>query len=388
MPPKSKKGGAMVGRALMRRHQQQGPAAVGDRDIKELEDRKVLSSVLEMSSLDDFLDTAMMAQRDFSAIKERDLLILDATTGGLTSILPRSQVKPGAKKGTTTLAFRQLKVPRRPAWHTGMTAMELDRAEKDGFLEWRREIAGLEEQSGDRAKVTPFEKNLEEVLTNEARKERLREMEEMGEEEFEEEGLGDEGREEEKEEEEEEEAAAAAALEEVEGEEDEEEDEKDVKEDLSAISTTRILTRDELINRLKCLTATAAEAFAESAAAAGHTAPKPTIGMVGFPNVGKSSVINVLMGVTALDHDKARVAVSSTPGKTKHFQTLPLDKDTMLCDCPGLVFPSFVATSADMPPATKKKEKEKEEEEAEQQQQQQQQQQPKPGEEEKWRSEG
>jgi len=161
MPPKAKKGGAVVGRALMRRHQQQGPAAVGDREIKEMEGRKVLSSVLEMSSLDDFLDTAMMAQRDFSAIKERDLLILDATTGGLTSILPRGQVKPGAKKGTTSLAFRQLKVPRRPAWHTGMSAPELDRAEKDGFLEWRREIAGLEEQSGDRAKVTPFEKNLE-----------------------------------------------------------------------------------------------------------------------------------------------------------------------------------------------------------------------------------
>jgi len=161
MPPKSKKGGAVVGRALMRRHQQQGPAAVGDREIKEMEGRKVLSSVLEMSSLDDFLDTAMMAQRDFSAIKERDLLILDATTGGLTSILPRGQVKPGAKKGTTSLAFRQLKVPRRPAWHTGMSAPELDRAEKDGFLEWRREIAGLEDQSGDRAKVTPFEKNLE-----------------------------------------------------------------------------------------------------------------------------------------------------------------------------------------------------------------------------------
>ena len=40
-----------------------------------------------------------------------------------------------------------------------------------------------------------------------------------------------------------------------------------------------------------------------------------TVGMVGYPNVGKSSVINVLI------QDK-KVSVSATPGKTKHFQTL------------------------------------------------------------------
>merc|ERR1712190_195204 len=35
------------------------------------------------------------------------------------------------------------------------------------------------------------------------------------------------------------------------------------------------------------------------------------------------------------------------PGKTKHLQTLEI-KDTgfTLCDCPGLVFPSIVATKA------------------------------------------
>lgn len=40
---------------------------------------------------------------------------------------------------------------------------------------------------------------------------------------------------------------------------------------------------------------------------------KIMIGMVGFPNVGKSSTINALLG------DK-KTSVSSTPGKTKHFQ--------------------------------------------------------------------
>lgn len=43
-----------------------------------------------------------------------------------------------------------------------------------------------------------------------------------------------------------------------------------------------------------------------------------------------------------------KVSVSATPGKTKHFQTLYLDKDLLLCDCPGLVMPSFVFTKAEM----------------------------------------
>ena len=65
------------------------------------------------------------------------------------------------------------------------------------------------------------------------------------------------------------------------------------------------------------------------------------IGMVGYPNVGKSSTINVLC-------KQKKVAESSTPGKTKHFQTIILNDKICLCDCPGLVFPSFIATKADM----------------------------------------
>lgn len=43
-----------------------------------------------------------------------------------------------------------------------------------------------------------------------------------------------------------------------------------------------------------------------------------------------------------------RVGVSSTPGKTKHFQTLMVSKNLMLCDCPGLVFPSFMNNTGEM----------------------------------------
>ena len=65
------------------------------------------------------------------------------------------------------------------------------------------------------------------------------------------------------------------------------------------------------------------------------------IGLVGYPNVGKSSTINAIL-------QAKKVPVSSTPGRTKHFQTLLVDKTICLCDCPGLVFPSFVSTKAEM----------------------------------------
>lgn len=67
---------------------------------------------------------------------------------------------------------------------------------------------------------------------------------------------------------------------------------------------------------------------------------KITIGLVGYPNVGKSSTINALIGEKC-------VSVSSTPGKTKHFQTIHLSPTLVLCDCPGLVFPTFSTTKAD-----------------------------------------
>merc|ERR1712051_197508 len=60
-----------------------------------------------------------------------------------------------------------------------------------------------------------------------------------------------------------------------------------------------------------------------------------TLGMVGHPNVGKSSLINSLVG-------RRVVSVSKTPGHTKHFQTIFISPTVRLCDCPGLVFPSMV----------------------------------------------
>jgi large subunit GTPase 1 len=69
--------------------------------------------------------------------------------------------------------------------------------------------------------------------------------------------------------------------------------------------------------------------------------PKLVVGLVGYPNVGKSSTINALLG-------EKKVSVSSTPGKTKHFQTIHLSDSIVLCDCPGLVFPQFATTKAEL----------------------------------------
>ena len=74
------------------------------------------------------------------------------------------------------------------------------------------------------------------------------------------------------------------------------------------------------------------------------------VGFIGYPNVGKSSIINVLM-------KKKKAGVASMPGRTKHYQTLFLpgepklnieEKSICLVDCPGLIFPSFTTSKADM----------------------------------------
>lgn len=55
------------------------------------------------------------------------------------------------------------------------------------------------------------------------------------------------------------------------------------------------------------------------------------VGVIGYPNVGKSSLINSLKRSRA-------VSTGATPGLTRNAQEVHLDKNLRLIDCPGIVF--------------------------------------------------
>eukprot|EP00924_Labyrinthula_sp_SR-Ha-C_P003768 maker-scaffold_3-augustus-gene-4.59-mRNA-1 protein AED:0.01 eAED:0.01 QI:138/1/1/1/0/1/2/691/531 len=60
--------------------------------------------------------------------------------------------------------------------------------------------------------------------------------------------------------------------------------------------------------------------------------PQISVGFVGMPNVGKSSIINAVKS-------KKVCNVAPIPGETKVWQYITLFKDVFLIDCPGVVYP-------------------------------------------------
>eukprot|EP01071_Lankesteria_metandrocarpae_P002052 Lankesteria_metandrocarpae@DN2041_c0_g1_i1.p2 len=65
-----------------------------------------------------------------------------------------------------------------------------------------------------------------------------------------------------------------------------------------------------------------------------------TVGLVGYPNVGKSSIIN------SLRRDSRAVSVGAEAGLTRSLQRVQIDKKLLLIDSPGVVFEAESGTAA------------------------------------------
>ncbi|CDZ96722.1 Predicted GTP-binding protein MMR1 [Phaffia rhodozyma] len=408
--------------------------------FKEADDR--LRSVTQEGDLDEFLNTAQLAATDFTAERQNVKIITAPTSSTnlnaveenphLLSVNEEAQVREvhGQMKN-------RLRVPRRPMWNKDMTARQLERSERDSFLEWRRGLAELSDLHS--LLLTPFERNLEvwrqlwrvlershlivqivdarnpdsfrcgdleeyvasldvegrpvgadsaegskrkslllinksDLLTLNQRRQWADHFESLGIRYAFFSALNATALQE---------AAAlaaqAAALAEEEASSDEDDSERDESSDEDEAELADKVSRpvgftgpaydgeeekkagidlehDEqrleegYEERLRVLSVLELEELFESEApslndfvTADHPKPpsKLVVGLVGYPNVGKSSTINALLG-------SKRVSVSATPGKTKHFQTLPFTPEITLCDCPGLVFPQFATTKAEL----------------------------------------
>ncbi|KAG6483290.1 hypothetical protein ZIOFF_059934 [Zingiber officinale] len=391
-----KKGAADgLGRALIKNHNQMV------RDSKEkgralhLQQRRVLESVTDVSDIDAVLEKAAEADRVYSFDNpSANVLINIDSSMNMDEMM--EEERGNLRKQEEALYASSLRIPRRPPWNARMSVEELDANETKAFLEWRRNLARLEEN--EKLLLTPFEKNLDiwrqlwrvlersdlivmvvdardplfyrcpdlefctaiiEFIAND--QQYARELDELKKtlllvnkadllpisvrrhwaEYFHQHDIlfvfwS---------------AKAASAA--MEGKpfldqfKEEITPEQPIQEDLD----TKIYGREEILVRLQseAEVITARKSRNNDNRGGKHLetsnvnsiAKQVVVGFVGYPNVGKSSTINALVG-------QKRTGVTSTPGKTKHFQTIVISDELILCDCPGLVFPSFSSSRYEM----------------------------------------
>lgn len=318
-----------------------------------------MASVTEVDSLQEFLSTAQLAGTEFRAEKLNVKYVDPKTEIGLVSNEERAELLKAHNSNQELL-----KIPRRPKWDENTSGAELKTKENHEFLEWRRQLALIQEEKN--LTMTPYEKNLEfwrqlwrvversdvivqivdarnpllfrcedlekyvkeidenkqnmilinkaDFLTIEQRQEWVNYFNKSGMRIafF---------------------SALESAIKNADDKLNEELDKLNVEQvennDLQSfdVNSDELMSKERLIALFKSMKDEKKDLI--------------TIGLVGYPNVGKSSTINAIL-------DDKKVSVSATPGKTKHFQTLFVDKELMLCDCPGLVMPSFVCTKAEM----------------------------------------
>lgn len=372
--PKPKKQQSSLGKSLINKKKRAEQAKQHVSDIYEVEANK-LKSVIDQNTLQDFLQEVELSSRNFEAVKEFKV----RTEHHVIDLNSVMNLKPKQEIDTKNLTLR---VPRRPIWNSTTTPEQLNQMENDSFLAWRRDLAKLEEELLIDRTFTPFEKNLEvwkqlwrvvekadivvqivdgrnplfyrcpdlETYVKEIdpKKENIllinksdllsEKIRKAWDDFMNKHGINHIF------------FSAKKEQEKIDTDLIDEEEALPQTEELTE-NTARVFTRKNLMEALKRIVMKVKKQKLEGKEeaqlddkASVKTNFNPnlvTIGMVGYPNVGKSSVINVLC-------KKKLVGVAAQPGKTKHFQTLFIEKDLLICDCPGLVFPNFTSNRSEM----------------------------------------
>lgn len=370
---KSGASASSLGRALVRQHNQKLQQSKDKGAILRNLNKKVLTSYTETTDIEAVIEQAEEAARIHSLSNPAPTLSIDIDE-------ERLEDAGEVRKQEEALYATSLRVPRRPPWTSEMSVEELDANEKQAFLEWRRRLARVEEN--EKLFLTPFEKNLDIwrqlwrvlersdllVMVVDGRNPlfyRCPDLEAYAQEinehkktlllvnkadllplsvrkkwakYFQQHGI----------------LflfwSAKAASDFLDNRKSGNQSHSSHESGL--LDEVKIYNRIELLARLQMEAETIANRkdanevdkrvgdYSSNDSAKG--AQKPVVvGFVGYPNVGKSSTINALVG-------EKRTGVTSTPGKTKHFQTLIISEKLVLCDCPGLVFPSFSSSRYEM----------------------------------------
>lgn len=330
-------------------------------DDSSLNEKARLASIVESNDVEQFMAMTLEKGEDFEIVKKK------------VRVVSNEQLAEEAAAGTAEQAAAQealkntITIPRRPFWTRQMTKEELDKRERESFLDWRRNLAAIEDNRS--LCLTPYERNLDiwrqlwrvversDIIIQilDARDPLLYLSKDLIKYTLE----------------------IAARH-------------KTYKESLIIMNKSDLLTPEvrqlwfDTFKRygIPVIFYSALDSLAAAEAAAdGHaeqtsvdtvvvngfglidllekakarfhekfpernwtkTARPFTVGLTGYPNVGKSSCLNSLM-VSAGKH--YRVRVGATPGKTKHLQTLFLSDEILLADCPGLTMPTFATSAA------------------------------------------
>ncbi|KAL3311405.1 NS3 Viral polyprotein [Cichlidogyrus casuarinus] len=362
-----------LGKSLIKQKQRQSRQYYEDRYAKNTQqdgNAKIpVKSITEETTLDSFLHEAELANADFTAglffsnafnpflVRKNVRLIENSELEGVLVLSEKLELDTLHQK-----LRDYLKIPRRPHWTKETTTEELHALENKAFYEWRTNIASISER--DDVVITPYEKNLDfwrelwrvversDVLIQivDARRPLLFHSQDLDlyvsehstpkscvllmnksdllsyrqrkawASYFQSVGLK---------------AIFWSALSHQEDHDDANDSdstiaEEDTGRDKSWFNNPKLISKADLLTTLRSLDL-------------GNRAENRafTVGFIGYPNVGKSSTLNALIGAK-------KVSVSATPGHTKRLQTIYLSSDFMLCDCPGLVLPSFAYTRADL----------------------------------------